>query len=142
MEQEARNKQGFMAFFSSLGLPPVSPVHKLQSQLSHDLCSAAGSCHIPAPLQPPSRALQQLRITGMQRLRSPFSHPLFKILLLQKGKQWFVLVALHHSASLLKLTRIKVVGGEFRGVSTEQTVDPLDVEGLGLESHLCQWETG
>lgn len=36
------------------------------------------------------------------------SPPHFKILLFQKGKQWLVLVALHHSASLLKFTIIKV----------------------------------
>lgn len=81
----------------------------------------------------------------MQPLRSPFSRrpplPHFKILLFQKGKQWLVLVALHYSTSLLKFAINKVVGGESRGVSAEQAVDPLEVEGLGLESHVCQWET-
>lgn len=127
-EQEAGNRQGFTDFFSSLGLPPVSSVHKLKFQLSNDSCSAAGSCHIPVPLQPLSRPLQQLRITGMQQLRSPFSRSPFKTVLFQKGKQWLVLVVLHHSASLLKFTIIKVAGRDssVRGVSAEETDDPLE----------------
>lgn len=48
---------------------------------------------------------------------------------------------LHHSARLLKSTIFEVVVGELRGVSAEQTVDPLEAEGLVLESYLYQWET-
>lgn len=101
------------------GLWPFSPpldCLQCHQSTSYNLSSPMTSVQLQGaaaslpPLAAPSRALQQLRIKGMQQLRSPSSHPCFKILLFQKGKPWFVLVVPHPSASLLKFTITKVMG--------------------------------
>jgi len=142
MEQEARNRQAFTAFFSSLGPPSASPVHKLQSQLSKDLCSAAASCRIPAPPAAPVKgtataennrnAVAQVTVLSLPLQNNPL--PERKAMACSGSTAPF--------SKPLQIHNNQGYWGELRGVSAEQTVDPLEVEGLGLESHLCQWETG
>lgn len=70
---KCREQTGLLrpSFFSP-GLPSWSSGQN--SPFSYGLCSAATSCRLPPPCSPPG-ALQQLRITGMQQLRSPSPLP-------------------------------------------------------------------
>lgn len=129
-----------LAFFSSLGLPPVSPVHKLQSQVSDDFCSAAGSCRIPAPAGSPLKGIATAENKRNAAAQVTFLSSLLQNTPLPERK---AMVPSGSATPFSKSQNHSNQGwGKTRSVNAEQTVGALETETLDLESHLCQWEMG
>lgn len=114
-------------------------MHKLQSQLSDDFCSAAESCCIPAPAGSPLKG-----IATAENKRNAAAQVTFLSSLLQ-NTPLPERTAMVCSGSAIPFSKSQIHynqgrGEDLRGVSAGQTAGTLEAKALDLESHLCQWE--